>query len=522
MVLTPTWNINTSNIWFSQLLCDTTGQKLVGLCSGGINNLQVTTVVGYLYLSSDYGKTWASIGVPLENYIITSIAADSTLTYILIAGNINNSTSARLFRYIDLPGVDYRTFNEAAANNGTWTTISCDSTGTYFVAGQSALNGLDYHDIFYGYFDDLNSTQRGTTYSISDSQPSLINSGPNWDLIKMSSDGLSIFAIANNRSYSGGILYSIDSGSSNIPTFTTINPNLLWGEHNAISLISYNDGTKNVFIVLDDNQQYHKIAVSNEGINNFDTTEPAGVLDGANFTSISCDSTGQYILLCDTYNDRVHFSDGGVIFLQTTPTDGSPGAWQASLALISPNHLAGFFSVNNAGLSAFLLSVPCFTAGSLILTPDGYKNVEDFKDGDDVLTSDGKVVPVNVYTTTLVTTVETAPYRILANTFEEGVPKNNLCLSPYHAIKIGKDMWQVPVRAAEIYKSKISQYDVGKEITYYHLETPNYMSDHLICDGTVVESYAGDQMINKNKNIYAYQPLLLAYNRMNLSQPIMI
>ena len=522
MGLTPTWNINTSNIWFSQLLCDTTGQKLVGLCSGGINNLQVTTVVGYLYLSSDYGKTWASIGVPLENYIITSIAADSTLTYILIAGNINNTAATQIYRYIDLP--DYRTFNWAATALGTWSAISCDSTGKYFVAGQSTVNGSDYHEIFYGYFYDLNSTSYSTTFAISKHQT--IQGNPNWDLIKMSSDGLSIFAIANNTGRDG-VLYSIDSGSSNIPTFTTIDRSPPWGEYNAISLISYYDGTNNVFIVLDDNQEYHKIAVSNEGINPFQTIRPAPVLDGANFTSISCDSTGQYILLCDTYNDRVHFSpDGGfpIMTLQTTPTDGLPGAWQTSLALISPNHLAGFFSVNNAGLSAFLLSlsVPCFTVGSLILTPDGYKNVEDFKDGDDVLTSDGKVVPVNVYTTTLVTTVETAPYRILANTFEEGVPKNDLCLSPYHAIKIGKDMWQVPVRAAEIYKSKISQYDVGKEITYYHLETPNYMSDHLICDGTVVESYAGDQMINKNKNIYAYQPLLLAYNRMNLSQPIMI
>lgn len=515
MALTPTWNLENSDIWFSQLLCDTTGEKVLGLCSGGNE-----VVAGDLYLSSNYGKTWAWLARPQNQYYhITYIAADSTLTYIFIAGHYHETVATRLFRYIDIDG--YKAFHFCGDFMATWSVITCDATGKYFVAGQSG----DYHDIVYGYFTNLTDSSPASVVSILADYQSL---NPNWDFIKMSSDGTQFLAIANNNVGFGKfpIFYSLTSGTNTTPTLVNYEGEF-WTEHDAVCLTYYFNGN-HVYTIIDDNsgsQQVYRFYINNSGPNNYGSWALPAPGDQY-YNSISCDSTGQYLLLSDKYNDRVYLSSIAWPspedwVLQTTPTDGLSGVLQ-SCVLMSPNHMAGYFSVGTRGLNAFLQQVACFTAGSLILTPNGYKNVEDFKDDDEVLTSDGKIVPVNVYTTTLVTTVETAPYRILANTFEEGVPKNDLCLSPYHAIKIGKDMWQVPIRAAEIYKSKISQYDVAKEITYYHLETPNYMSDHLICDGTVVESYAGDQMLNKNKNIYAYQPLLLAYNRMNVSQPIMI
>ena len=156
--------------------------------------------------------------------------------------------------------------------------------------------------------------------------------------------------------------------------------------------------------------------------------------------------------------------------------------------------------------------VKCFTPGSLILSPEGYKPVELFKNGDIVTTADKRSVSVKVYSFNVQSTPLTAPFLIPANTFSKGNPKNDLRLSPWHGFQIKRGYWLKPFVASLMYKS-IIQYDLEKEITYYHLECPNYFTDNLVCNGTVVESYSGDQLNGMKTGTYNWNSTNKAYTR---------
>jgi hypothetical protein len=124
--------------------------------------------------------------------------------------------------------------------------------------------------------------------------------------------------------------------------------------------------------------------------------------------------------------------------------------------------------------------IPCIPAGQRILTPQGYKPVETLKQGDLIQTSDGRSIPVRLYSTTIEkTTEETAPIRIGAS----------LLLSPMHAFKVNKRGWMIPKLAVlkNLYDAK--QEPLGETIMYYHVETANYLRDNLVVEGTVVEGY---------------------------------
>jgi len=154
-------------------------------------------------------------------------------------------------------------------------------------------------------------------------------------------------------------------------------------------------------------------------------------------------------------------------------------------------------------------SVACFMAGSKILTPYGYVAVEDIYDNDIVLTADARPVPVNVFKTTVMTTKETAPYFIPKSVF--GL-QQDLYLSPWHAFQIRKGVWMKPQTASELYDS-VLQYDVGKLVTYYHLEAPNYFKDNLVCNGVIVESFSGNQLVGMKGRMYTYNSKLKGYTR---------
>jgi hypothetical protein len=157
--------------------------------------------------------------------------------------------------------------------------------------------------------------------------------------------------------------------------------------------------------------------------------------------------------------------------------------------------------------------IPCFVETCEILTPSGYKAVKDIEGGDLVVTADGRHVPVKRYTTTMVTTKETAPYKIPKNALAAGVPAQELRLSPWHAVQIKKGVWMKPQTASELNPESAIQYSIGEKITYYHLETPNFFKDNLVCNGTVVEAFGGNQLKNFEGRVYKYSKTLKGYTR---------
>jgi len=178
---------------------------------------------------------------------------------------------------------------------------------------------------------------------------------------------------------------------------------------------------------------------------------------------------------------------------------------RSSTYSITLTHLTTLIVTSDTAIN----SIPCFPTGTRIKTLKGYVPVETLKRNDLVLTSDHRQVPVKIYSQIIAaTTAATAPYLI---------PKGyrgltaDLCLSPLHAFQIKKGLWQIPMYAAKQTES-VCQYDIGKPVTYYHLECPNFFTDNLIVDGCVVESYGANQ-VKGLKTLYKYNAMLKGFTR---------
>lgn len=155
-------------------------------------------------------------------------------------------------------------------------------------------------------------------------------------------------------------------------------------------------------------------------------------------------------------------------------------------------------------------NVPCFTAGTRILTPTGYRTVETLSDDDLVVTAEGLTVPIKVSSNTFKAIAKgNAPYIIPAHSFGRNAPPAELRLSPLHAFQIRKGVWQSGRTANN---PNVKQYAIGEDVTYYHLECPNFFRDNLIANGCVVESFAGKQ-VPKGQIVYTPNRRLGGYTR---------
>jgi hypothetical protein len=159
--------------------------------------------------------------------------------------------------------------------------------------------------------------------------------------------------------------------------------------------------------------------------------------------------------------------------------------------------------VNPAGTNA----IPCFAKGTCILTPEGQKLVEILKTGDIILTADGRKVPATIYSTYIPkTTTKTAPYLIPARSFGSA-PTSDLILSSKHAVQSKKGVWQIPE-----FCTKARQLPAGQEVSYYHIELPNYFTDNLVANGMIAESLANKQ-VDRTKTLYTYNKKLAGFIR---------
>jgi alpha-tubulin suppressor-like RCC1 family protein len=157
--------------------------------------------------------------------------------------------------------------------------------------------------------------------------------------------------------------------------------------------------------------------------------------------------------------------------------------------------------------------VPCFVAGTRIMTAEGYKAVETLTADDLIRTADNRIVSFRMFKTQITTTSpETAPYTIPANTFGRACPATEMTISPYHAIQSAPGVWQIPKYASQMF-SGITQAPAGRPITYYHLELPNYFKDNIVAEGTVVESY-GNRQTAGMKAVYRLNAERTGFTRM--------
>ena len=164
----------------------------------------------------------------------------------------------------------------------------------------------------------------------------------------------------------------------------------------------------------------------------------------------------------------------------------------------------GNWNINASNLNPS--NPPCFLAGTLILTPDGERPVEELSEGDKVVTVSGRVQPViwvggrHIPASVLKRNPEIRPIRIAAGAIGND---RDLIVSPQHRILVtgahaevlfGEKEVLVPAKGL-LGGDRVHYCDSGSEVAYYHLLLGNH--DVLLANGVAAESlYLGDQMGN--------------------------
>jgi hypothetical protein len=215
-------------------------------------------------------------------------------------------------------------------------------------------------------------------------------------------------------------------------------------------------------------------------ITNFGTTDSI-ILTG--FTAISGDqlvtfyntTTGAFSL--SEFNPNTNAQDESVLI-----TVSGPGG----LPLTGPNFAESFGS---NGL--VITDMPCFGAGTRILTPDGQVKVEDLAEGDSVLSArDGaekKIVWVGRRTIDLARHAipeKVIPVVILAGAFGPGVPERDVTLSPDHALFMAGVLIEAKtlVNGSTVIRDRMARF-----VTYHHIELARH--DVVLAEGLPAETY---------------------------------
>jgi serralysin len=178
------------------------------------------------------------------------------------------------------------------------------------------------------------------------------------------------------------------------------------------------------------------------------------------------------------------------------------GGDQSSYSL---SHNAGTVTVSDLGITDILTniqtlqfadaslatsSIPCFTRGTRILTPDGEIAVEELREGDLVCVEAGGARPVKwIGHRTIDLAVHphppaAAPIRIVKGAFGDDLPWRDLLLSPDHAIKVNGSL--IPA-VLLVNGCTIVQELLGRSVTYLHLELDRH--GVVLAEGLPVESY---------------------------------
>ncbi|WP_428927067.1 Hint domain-containing protein [Marinibacterium sp. SX1] len=134
----------------------------------------------------------------------------------------------------------------------------------------------------------------------------------------------------------------------------------------------------------------------------------------------------------------------------------------------------------------------CFTAGTLIATPQGECAVERLAIGDMVQTADGRAVAVKWIGRQIVSRLFTAPerfapVRITAGALGAGLPHADLLVSGDHAMVVDG----LAINASALVNGGSIRWEpvagLGERMTYYHVETEAH--DVILANGAPAESY---------------------------------
>jgi len=150
-----------------------------------------------------------------------------------------------------------------------------------------------------------------------------------------------------------------------------------------------------------------------------------------------------------------------------------------------------FFDTTQNGLFDLATdSANCFLAGTKVATPGGAAAVETLRQGDLVMTSDGREVAVRWMGRTSVARMfsdplRTLPVRIKADALGDGLPTRDLLVSPDHAVLLDDNLIQAGALVNGT--SVVSETRMPPFYTYYHIELAAH--DLIVAEGIFAETF---------------------------------
>jgi len=148
--------------------------------------------------------------------------------------------------------------------------------------------------------------------------------------------------------------------------------------------------------------------------------------------------------------------------------------------------------------------LPCILSKSLIKTPDGYIEIDNVKVGTLITTSDNRIVPVIStlkYQFDMVLDIN-FPICIPTHFFGQNIPFRNTYITDNHAIFINEN-----IVFGNDNKNILKKTIIDNPL-YFNIELPNYLTDKLVINNLVIESWLNPKShnfyvkyINHNKKI---------------------
>jgi O-antigen biosynthesis protein len=215
-------------------------------------------------------------------------------------------------------------------------------------------------------------------------------------------------------------------------------------------------------------------------------------------------------------NDTITgFSGNDVLDLASTTATGA--TWDNDTLTITTtdapitltvegNYAADAFFVHPDGAGGTDVDlVPCYLAGTLILTDQGERPVETLAIGDTIITADAAARPIRwigrrSYGGRFAKGKHLQPICIKASALEDGVPQRDLWISPHHAMFLEG----VLIEAQDLVNcASIVQADGIERIDYFHIELDTH--DILIAEGAPSESFIDDDSRAIFQNAHEYK-----------------
>jgi hypothetical protein len=249
-------------------------------------------------------------------------------------------------------------------------------------------------------------------------------------------------------------------------------------------------------------------------ISNFGTTDQI-ILTG--FTAIAGDQLVTFFNAADGVLSVSEYN-GATDDESALITISSPGG-----APLSSNQVFADFGPNGLVVT----DIPCFVAGTRILTGSGGRKVETLKIGDEVLSArDGqerKIVWAGRRTVDIARHAnpeKIMPVLIKAGAFGNGLPEHDLRLSPDHALFIDGHLIEAKtmVNGATIIRDRSTRF-----LTYHHIELETH--DVVLAEGLPAETYLDSgnrQNFETDAGPLALHPDFAAASRAGACAPLLL